>query len=124
MPARIVTRCLLASARAATARRLQFDASAAGLRQPNRNCLLRRACTVFPFANVIHLFADELARLGRWSPAGAFRRASSLERGFLWHIAHITQVVRRVSCFQRQPLTLRAPRGSLPVSVLSREVVR
>ena len=66
-------------------RRWKFDTCFARLRQPDGNRLLRRACAVLPFANVIHLFADELACLGRWSPASTFRRASSLECGLLWH---------------------------------------
>jgi hypothetical protein len=98
------------------------DACLARLRQPDGDRLFRRACTVLALTNVIHLFADELACLCRWSPAGAFCGASSLECGLLWHTAETTQILRRVSSFQRQPLTLRAPRGSLPVSMPSREV--
>jgi len=69
----------------------KLDARFARLRQPNGNGLLRRACAMLAFANVIDLFADELACLCRWSPAGAFRRASSLERGLLWHVAEISK---------------------------------
>src|SRR5262245_6692255 len=47
----------------AALRRLQIDAGPAGLRQTDRNRLLRRAGSVFAFANVMHLLADELAGL-------------------------------------------------------------
>ena len=44
-------------------RRWKIDARFARLRQPDRDRLFRRSCAVFALANVIHLFADELACL-------------------------------------------------------------
>jgi hypothetical protein len=45
-------------------RRAQFHAGPAALRQPDGYRLLGRARTVLPFANVVYLFAHELAGLG------------------------------------------------------------
>src|SRR3954466_9299162 len=45
--------------------RLEIDAGAPRLREPDRDGLLRRPRTVLAFADVLHLLAHELARLGR-----------------------------------------------------------
>src|SRR5579862_2322027 len=47
-------------------RRLEGDARASGLGQPDRDRLLRRAGAVLAFADVVHFLADELACLRRW----------------------------------------------------------
>ena len=44
-------------------RRGKIDARFARLRQPDRDRLFRRSCAVLALANMIHLFADELACL-------------------------------------------------------------
>ncbi len=46
-------------------RRRQLHARAASLRQPDGDGLLRRSRTMLPFANMIDLFTNELARLRR-----------------------------------------------------------
>src|SRR5262249_35395429 len=64
--------------RHATFRRTQRHAGASRLRQPDRDGLLRRARAVLPLANVMHLFANELARCGGWLAAAtqvSFRSA-------------------------------------------------
>jgi len=52
--------------------RRQVHAGAAGLRQPNRDCLFRRASAMLALADVFHLLADELAGLRRRSFPLAF----------------------------------------------------
>jgi len=51
------------SGRAATLGRSQLDSGAASLRQTNGDRLLRRAGAVLTLTDMVHFFADELARL-------------------------------------------------------------
>jgi hypothetical protein len=44
----------------------QLDASAPGLRKTDGNRLLRGSSAMLAFANVLHLFPDELSRLRGW----------------------------------------------------------
>src|SRR5262245_42566939 len=52
-------------------RRLECDSSAARLRQPDRNRLLRQTRAVFALADVMHFLAHEFAGLRRWRFARA-----------------------------------------------------
>ena len=46
-----------------SARRGKLDSRAPGLRESDGDCLFRRCCAVFPFADVMHLLAHEFPRL-------------------------------------------------------------
>jgi hypothetical protein len=64
--------------------RRKIHARPASLEESDGNGLLRRARTVFVFANVLDLFTHEFACLRRGSPARALRLARPLECRFTW----------------------------------------
>jgi len=66
--------------------RLQVDARTARLRKANCDRLPAGACSVLAFANVLHLFPYELARLGARRFAFAPIFACALECSFLRHV--------------------------------------
>src|SRR5882672_1697433 len=65
MAALIVQFCFVFQFRRALFWRWQLDSRPPRLGKPNGDRLLGRSCPVFPFANVVHLLADELAGLRR-----------------------------------------------------------
>jgi hypothetical protein len=65
--------------------RPQLYAGAARFRQPDCNGLFGRARSVLSFANMMHFFAYELARLRAGGFALARIFARSLHCFFLWH---------------------------------------
>jgi hypothetical protein len=72
--------------RCAFARRLQINARASCLREPDRNGLLRRARAMLAFADMVDLLANELACLRAGSFAFASIATRPLQRSFLRHV--------------------------------------
>src|SRR6188474_1313767 len=71
--------------RRACRRFAQLDAGPARLRQPDRDRLLRRSRAVLALADMMDLFADELAGLrGRCFPL-TFVAPRAFQRFLLWH---------------------------------------
>src|SRR3954470_7927287 len=68
--------------RCAFARRLQINARASCLREPDRNGLLRRARAMLAFADMVDLLANELACLRAGSFAFASIATRPLQRSF------------------------------------------
>jgi hypothetical protein len=81
-------RCGLASLLASGSfrRRRQIHTRAASLRQPDGDGLLRRSRSMLPFANVIDLFANELARLRRRRFPFRFVFPCASQSLLLWHL--------------------------------------
>jgi len=71
--------------RLALSRRRKIDSRLTSLRQPDRNRLFGRSGTVFPFANMMHLFADEFAGLRRRRLAFALVTAGAFQCFFFGH---------------------------------------
>jgi hypothetical protein len=92
---RSLRRSTRACRRGPFAGRWKIDASLPRLRQADGNRLLRRACTVLAFANVLDLLANELTGLCGWRPARAFVVTSSPQCRLAWHVVAFTQVLRR-----------------------------
>src|SRR3989442_14154066 len=65
--------------------RRKFHSSPPRFGKANRDCLFGRSRTVLSFADMVHLFANELARLGRWCLPLTFIAFGSLYRFLFWH---------------------------------------
>src|SRR5437016_2598661 len=77
--------------------RRKFHPRAPCLRQANRDRLFRRSSTMFSFADMMHLFSNELARLGCGCLTPTFIAFGSLYGFFFWH-----------RCLSLREFTLRA----------------
>jgi hypothetical protein len=73
--------------RATLRRRLEIDAGPACLREPYRDGLLRGASAVLALTNVIHLLANELARLRARRLALKLVPPRSFHCPLLWHVS-------------------------------------
>ncbi len=81
----IVTPCLFAGSRRRLTGCPQLHAGAPRFGEANGNGLLGRSRTMFSFANVVHLLADELSRLGAGGFPLALVFACMLNRFLLRH---------------------------------------
>src|SRR5438552_1511976 len=86
-------------------RRRKIDTGAARLGQSNRDRLLCRSGAVLAFADVVHLLADELARLGGGGFAFALVASGAFEGFFFGHegsfhmnACSATQVAQPLGC--------------------------
>src|SRR5437867_8358065 len=66
-------------------RRWKFHSSASRLGKANRYRLFSRSRAVLSFADMVHLLANELTRLGRGRLTLAFIALGSFYRFFFWH---------------------------------------
>src|SRR5438552_16244941 len=66
-------------------RRWKFHSSASSFVKANRYRLFSRSRAVLSFADVVHLLANELTRLGRGCLTLAFITLGSFYRFFFWH---------------------------------------
>jgi len=78
-------RALLRSLRSAGRRTAQLHAGAPRFRQADGDRLFCRGRSVFPFADVMHLFTDELTGLRARRLPGAFVLAGTFQRFFFRH---------------------------------------
>src|ERR1044071_9408896 len=69
------------------ARRRQLHPGASRFGKPNRDRLFRAACAVLAFADVVHLFADKLARLRAGRFAFAAVPFSASQCFLFWHLS-------------------------------------
>src|SRR6185312_11667845 len=69
----------------------EFYSRSPGLRQSNRDCLLRIACAVLAAANVFHFFMDEFASLRTRGFSFFFIFLRALQRGLPGHCSTSTQ---------------------------------
>src|ERR1051325_5539580 len=81
-----VARCFLARACRAARGWSQLYPRAPRFRQPNRNGLLRRASTMFPFTDMLLLFAHHLSCLRARSLAFSFVFSRTLQSFFFRHL--------------------------------------
>jgi hypothetical protein len=74
--------------------RRQLYSGASRLRQPNGDCLLRRARAVLAFPDVFHFFANKLARLRTRRHALTLVLACAFDCFFFWHNKNVSPPAR------------------------------